>query len=92
MPTCLNCGKECANDFGLKAHMRSHAAKDEAPAATPKATAEAAPVEVKRAGGFVLMSVGDTAYVTKGDGLKLTRPLPPAEAAKIFDRWSTSKR
>jgi hypothetical protein len=22
--TCPTCGKECANDFGLKAHMRSH--------------------------------------------------------------------
>jgi len=23
-PTCSVCGKECASEFGLKAHMRSH--------------------------------------------------------------------
>lgn len=88
--TCPECGKECANESGLRLHSKKHV---NAVAETP--IAEVIDVlngmlKLSEAKGFEIWGKGDEAVIVK-DGNRLTPPMPIDKAEIMRSRWITSK-
>lgn len=102
MVICRICFKECANDFGLKAHMRSHKEATMAEPAeeqSPEPVKAAEPpkpavrfVKVAEKGDFTVMAEGDVAVLEDRNGKRLSKPMPVASAVRLMERFATMRR